>query len=161
MQLELSTDADYLESESGAINNINVNDKLNDFMQKMALELEVLKKGANDYCLDFDHQFIANEKHDSTVSFKKQWGYFPAVASIANTPVYLENRNGNSSVKFNQLDTLKRTRELLKENSIEIKRCRMDSGSYIKVVTDYFDQEKVKFYIVFARKLLSSLKTRR
>lgn len=147
MQLELSTQAEYLLSQSGVVNKINVNDKLNDFMQKMALKLGVLNQTKQDYCLDFDHQFIANEKYDSTYSYKKQRGYFPAVASIANTPVYFENRNGNSSVKFKQLDTITRAHGLLKNNEIKLSRCRMDCGSYIKEVTDYLEKESVKFYI--------------
>lgn len=35
-------------------------------------------------------------------------GYFPGIASINNYPVYIENRNGNSNVKYKQAETLKR-----------------------------------------------------
>ena len=32
--------------------------------------------------VDFDHQFIPTEKHDTTYSYKKAFGYFPGVASV-------------------------------------------------------------------------------
>jgi len=35
-------------------------------------------------------------------------GYFPGIASINNYPVYIENCNGNSNIKYKQAETLKR-----------------------------------------------------
>ncbi len=147
MQKELSTPALTLESDNGVKNKININDKLNGLLVKTALHLDVLKTDQTDYCLDFDHQFIPTEKYDTTHSYKEQKGYFPAVASIDNTPVYIENRNGNSSVKFNQLDTLKRTFALLGANLINPSRCRMDCGSYLTKVCDWLNDGGTKFYI--------------
>ena len=109
--------------------------------------MDVLNTKRKDYCLDFDHQFIPTEKYDTTYSYKQARGYFPAVASIENVPVYIENRNGNCSVKFQQLETIQRTIALLKKNGISPGSCRMDCGSYIKEVCNEFEQEKILFYI--------------
>ncbi len=147
MQKELSTKAEEIKSESGISNKININTKLNKLLIKIASHLGVLSSKRKDYCLDFDHQFIPTEKYDATRSYKKERGYFPAVASIENTPVYIENRNGNCQVKFNQLDTLKRVFSLLEDEHIKPSSCRMDCGSYIKEVCDYLQDNDVTFYI--------------
>lgn len=71
-----------------------------------------------DLVYDFDHQFIPTEKYDATYSYKKEKGYFPAVVSIADTPLYIEGRNGNCSVKTTQLDTHKRALSALHNQGI-------------------------------------------
>ena len=58
--------------------------------------------------VDFDHQFIPTEKHDATYSYKKAFGSFPGVASGGGVIVHVENRDGNTPVKFCQAETLKR-----------------------------------------------------
>lgn len=147
MQKELSTLPEEIKSESGTVNKININEKINDLLIKIAVYLKVLRTERKDYCLDFDQEFIPTEKYDATRSYKKERGYFPAVASIENTPVYIENRNGNCQVKLNQLDTLKRVFGLLWDNRIKPSCCRMDCGSYIKEVCDWLEENHVTFYI--------------
>jgi DDE family transposase len=147
MQKELSTAASEIISESGTVSKINVNDRMNDFLIKTALYLGVIKSEKTDYVLDFDHQFVPTEKYDATHSYKKERGYFPAVASIENIPVYIENRNGNCQVKLNQLDTLKRVFDILEKNGINPARCRMDCGSYLKELCNYLEEKGVKFCI--------------
>ena len=133
MQKELSTPTEQIESSSGVINKININEKLNSLLVKTAVYTGVLKTD-QEYCMDFDNQFIPTKKYDAVYSYKKQKGYFPSVASINNTPVYIEGRNGNSSVTFNQLNTFKRCFAQLEADNISVSRVRMDSGSYIKEV---------------------------
>ena len=58
--------------------------------------------------VDFDHQFIPTEKHDATYSYKKAFGYFPVWRSVGGVIVHVENRDGNTPVKFCQAETLKR-----------------------------------------------------
>lgn len=149
MEKELATAKQVMFSDSGAKNELNINQGLNRFLLKTAIHLGVLEPGNESYCLDFDHQFIPTEKKDSAYSYKKKRGYFPGIASIGNVPVYVENRNGNSSVKFNQLDTLRRSFALIRENGISPARCRMDCGSYIKEVCNWLEEEQgtCKFYI--------------
>ncbi|PID94460.1 MAG: hypothetical protein CSA94_02240, partial [Bacteroidetes bacterium] len=56
-----------------------------------------------DLIYNFDHQFIPTEKYDATHSYKKKKGYFPAVVSIKDIPLYIEGRNGNCNVKIAEL----------------------------------------------------------
>lgn len=56
--------------------------------------------------LDFDHQFIPAGKKDAEYSYKKAFGYFTGVASVGGLIVGIENRDGNTNVKFHQKDTL-------------------------------------------------------
>lgn len=86
------------------------------------------------YDFDFDNQFLANEKYDSRKGYKMKEGYFPGVATIGNFIVYIENRNGNSNVKFKQNETLKAAYDLLKSKNILIDRSRMDCGSFTKEI---------------------------
>lgn len=145
---ELSVPNIELTSTNQVINQLNINEQLNRFLVNTATFLKMLTPDQSGYCLDFDHQVIPTEKQDSTYSYKEQRGYFPGVASINNVPVYVENRNGNSSVKFNQLDTLRRIFAQLAQSGITPEHCRMDCGSYIKEVCDWLhNEQRCNFYI--------------
>ncbi len=144
---ELSTPCEFIETENHTRNKININEKLNRFLIRSAIKFKQLDAQRKDLVYDFDHQFIPAEKYDATYSYKKQRGYFPAVATISNIPVYIEGRNGNCNVKTAQLSTHKRILSLLNQEGIKPKIARMDNGSYIKEVTDYFHQQGIKFFI--------------
>lgn len=145
--VELSTSCEFIETDSESENKINVNSKLNKFLIRSAIKFNQLNPKSKDLVYDFDHQFIPAEKHDATYSYKNKKGYFPGVATIANIPVYIEGRNGNCNVKTAQLSTHKRALSALKQEGVKPKLARMDSGSYIKEVTDYFHSEDIKFFI--------------
>lgn len=147
MERELSTPAEEITTRGGSINKVNVNTGLNDLLIGMALKLGVLEGKSTELCLDFDHQFIPCEKYDTTYSYKNRRGYFPAVASIGNVPVQVENRNGNCHVKPDQLSTLRRVVAQLGEHGVRPAYCRMDSGSYIKEVCDHMEKEHITFCI--------------
>ena len=66
-----------------------------------------LKEGEM-YDVDFDHQFIETEKYDAKPTYKKFLGYRPGVAVIGDLIVGIENSDGNTNVRFQQKDTLKR-----------------------------------------------------
>ena len=53
------------------------------------------------YDVDFDHQFIETEKYDAKPTYKKFLGYRPGVAVIGDVIVGIENRDGNTNVRFN------------------------------------------------------------
>lgn len=142
---ELATACSYIKTDSGKVNKINVNTKMNDFLISCSKFFDVLPK--QDLVYDFDHQFIPSEKYDATYSYKKEKGYFPAVVSIADVPLYIEGRNGNCSVKTAQLDTHKRALGALHQQGIYPKYARMDAGSYIQEVTDYFDSQDILFFV--------------
>ena len=145
---ELSVDSFLLETEVGKDHLINVNPKMNHFLLASAIKFQQVNPDSQELVLDFDHQFIATNKYDARYSYKKEKGYFPSVATINNIPVYIEARNGNCSVKAGQVQTHKRILSSLKEQQVRIpKRVRMDAGSYIKEVTDFYQLEDVDFFI--------------
>jgi hypothetical protein len=144
---ELSVPCDYIETDTGKENKVNINPKMNEFLIRSAIKFKQLSPDNKELVYDFDHQFIAAEKYDAEYSYKNSKGYFPAVATISNIPVYIEGRNGNCNVKTEQLATQKRILAALKKEGVQPKYARMDSGSYIKEVTDYFHSEDILFFI--------------
>jgi len=145
--VELSTPCQFIETQSANENKININTSLNTFLIRSAIKFKQLNPNDNDLVYDFDHQFIPAEKHDATYSYKNKKGYFPGVATISNIPVYIEGRNGNCNVKTAQLSTHKRALSALAQEGVIPNTARMDSGSYIKEVTDYFHKEGINFFI--------------
>ena len=80
---------------------------MNCLLIKALLATGQLKSG-QEYDFDFDHQFIETEKHDAKPTYKKFLGYSPGVAVINDMIVGIENRDGNTNVRFNQKETLAR-----------------------------------------------------
>ncbi len=80
--------------------------------------------------LDFDQEMIETEKEDALFSYKKKRGYFPGCATIGGMIVGVENRDGNTNVKFMQAKTLGRFFTRLKSRDIVIDWYRADCGSY-------------------------------
>lgn len=124
----------------------NINTKLNTLNIKSLLLTNQLHKGAC-YDFDYDNQVIATGKYDAKNTYKHTKGYFPGVATIGNKIVYIENRDGNANVKFEQASTLTRAYELLSENNIKANRSRMDAGSYSKDIIQVVASNSKLFYI--------------
>ncbi len=59
-------------------------------------------KSGQEYDFDFDHQCIETKKYDAKPTYKKFLGYSPGVAVINDMIVGIENRDGNTNVRFNQ-----------------------------------------------------------
>lgn len=99
--------------------------------------------------LDYDNTIIFNEKKDSVMTYKKQYGYQPGVCTVNTKNIlYIENRNGNSDAKSFQHETLGRMFEALTSNGVrKANNFRADGASYqfdvIKVVENSVDH----FYI--------------
>lgn len=144
---ELCVPCKYIETTPGKTNKININTKMNNFLVDSAIKFNQLNLEAKDLVYDFDHQFIPAEKYDAEYSYKNKKGYFPGIATISNIPVYIEGRNGNCNVKTAQLSTHKRALNLLAGKGVKPRYARMDCGSYIKEVTDYFHKEDILFSI--------------
>jgi len=122
----------------------------NNILNRLNLSILILTKqlkSNQDYTLDFDNQFIAYEKYDAKKGYKMMRGYFPGIAAIGKNIVYLENRNGNSNVKYKQEETLETIYEMLNSNGIKIKRSRMDCGSFTKKVIKTAEKNSEFFYI--------------
>lgn len=145
--VELSVPCEYIETPSGKENKINVNSRMNEFLIHSAIEFDQLNPNDKDLVYDFDHQFIPADKYDAAYSYKNKKGYFPGIATISNIPVYIEGRNGNCNVKTAQLATHKRALKTLANRGIKPRYARMDCGSYIKGVTNYFHKEDILFSV--------------
>ena len=137
---ELATENTMVVSPNKKEYQFNINERLNDLNIKSLILTKQLKKGEF-YDFDYDNQIIEHEKYDASMTYKKNSGYFPGVATIGDKIVSIENRDGNANVKTAQADTLERAYKLLNNNKIEINRSRMDAGSYseniVKVVAKY------------------------
>ena len=143
---ELKTENTIFTSQSDKQYQFNINIKLGRLLIRALKQTNQLIEGEY-YDLDYDNQILANKKFDAKRTYKKNKGYFPGVATIGDKVVYLENRDGNANVKFEQASTLKRMYQLLKEEGIKINRSRMDAGSYSKGIIDVVSQHSKLFYI--------------
>lgn len=146
LQKELCLAKEIHISKNNVTNEFSNNAVLNQLNLAILLLTKQLKSNQN-YDLDFDNQFITCEKYDAKKGYKMQRGYFPGIATIGKNIVYLENRNGNSNVKFKQEDTLLKVYQMLNDNGIKIKRSRMDCGSFSKAVIKVVAENSELFYI--------------
>jgi len=145
MQKELAMEKEKSVSPTGIEHDFNINMRMNRLMLSLLTHTGQLSSHYGDYIFDYDNKFIPNEKYDSKRGYKHANGYFPGIASIGNFPVYIENRNGNSHMKYKQEGTLKRAYVLLSEFGIRPKYSRMVCGSFdrevvpvVEVSCDYF-----------------------
>ena len=147
MQKELATEKETTISGTGIEHDFNINKEMNRLMVRLLIQTGQLSTVNEDYIFDYDNQFIPTDKYDSKRSYKHADGYFPGIASIGNFPVYIENRNGNSNVKYKQEETLKRAYGILSEFSIKVKYSRMDCGSFDKEVIPVVEANSQYFCI--------------
>ncbi len=123
---ELTFKSINYKSASGKSYDFNTADKMNCLLVNTLLATGQLKSG-QEYDFDFDNQFIETEKHDAKPTYKKFLGYSPGVAVINDMIVGIENRDGNTNVRFNQKETLERIFKRLEASEIYISRARMDN----------------------------------
>ena len=109
--------------------------KMNCLLVNALLATGQLKSG-QEYDFFFDHQFIETEKYDAKPTNKKFLGYSPGVAVINDMIVGIENRDGNTNVRFNQKETLEKNFNRLEASEIHISRARMDCGSCSEEIVD-------------------------
>ena len=74
-------------------------------------------------------------------------GYSPGVAVINDMIVGIENRDGNTNVRFNQKETLERIFKRLEASEVYISRARMDCGSCSEEIVDMVEAHCRHFYI--------------
>lgn len=133
-------------SSAGNVFHFNVNSKLNELLMRLNMSMGLLREGQV-VDVDFDHVFVRTEKADAKYSYKQAFGYFPGVVSIDGVIAYIENRDGNTPVKFHQADTLARAFELLHSKGLVINMFRADCGSYSEDVIRTVDDNCRVFYI--------------
>ena len=127
-----------------SIHQFSLNSYLNELNIKISKTLGILENGLT---LDYDNTIIYTKKSDSKRTYKKEFGYCPGVATIGNTVVFIENRNGNSDAKTLQFETLTRMFQILKEQKVSIKNFRADGASYQLDIVDLVQKQVSKFYL--------------
>ena len=133
-------------SDSGKSYDFNIADKMNRLLINSLLKTGQLEAG-KEYDMDFDHQYIETEKYDAKPTYKKFLGYGPGVAVIGDNIVGIENRDGNTNVRFCQKDTLERIFNRLENAGIRISRARMDCGSCSEEIVSMVEAHCKSFYI--------------
>jgi hypothetical protein len=142
----LATKNTEVVSTSGKAYQFNINEKMNKLNMKLLLLTNQLEKGKS-YDFDYDNQIISHEKYDAKKTYKHHTGYFPGVATIGKSIIYIENRDGNANVKTGQAETLERGYALVEENGMTINRSRMDAGSYSEEIIKVAARHSRLFYI--------------
>lgn len=143
---ELSLPAEHFKTKRGeADHQFSIHQKLNE------LSIAVTKKlggfDGDNLTLDYDNTIISNKKSDSRKTYKRFYGYNPAIATIGNNVVYVENRNGNSDSKSLQDETLFRAFEILERQQIEVTGFRADAASYTYDLYKALHKKVSKLYI--------------
>lgn len=96
--------------------------------------------------MDFDNEFISTEKEDAKFSYKKQREYFPGVALVVSLIIGMENRHGNSNVKFEQMEEIMRIFDNIAAHEMFVRMFRADCGSFIKELVEYLFLHTDVFY---------------
>lgn len=143
----LKTDTISKTTARGITNDVNYSDKMNSGLIGLALKSGLLRKGDNNYVLDYDNVIIEHNKQDARTTYKKTRGYQPAIAFIGRIPVHIENRNGNTSPRYEQRQTLERCFEHCKQAGVHISSFRADAASYQKDVVELVCKHTDRFYI--------------
>lgn len=133
-------------SQNGSIYAHDPAIKLNSLLLDMTLFLGLLKKGQS-IDVDFDNEFIPAEKKDALYSYKKKRGYFPGVMTSGPLVVGIENRQGNSNVKFEQVEELKRMFDNIEAHELHVRMFRADCGSFIKELVEELFLRTETFYL--------------
>ena len=143
---ELACDNVEYDSQAGNVYRFNTNPKLNDLLMKTNMAMGMFRRGQT-VNVDFDHVALETNKYDAKYSYKQFNAYFPGVVSVNETIAYIENRDGNTPVKFHQADTLERSFNLLHFYGLHIGVFRADCGSYSEEIIRMVDGNCRLFYI--------------
>jgi hypothetical protein len=76
MQKELSIIRDTDISDSGTVQEFNININPNELMVKLLIATRQLDSNTQDYIFDYDNQFRPVGMYDSTRRYKKRWVIF-------------------------------------------------------------------------------------
>lgn len=145
---ELAQDSKYTETKRGSVlHEYNTNTRLFQLNISLLKNLGVFK--SKEITLDYDNTIIFNEKSDSKMTYKRNYGYQPGVCTINEEQVlYVENRNGNSDAKSFQSETIARIFNQLKTSKIKkVNHFRADAASYQYDVVKVLNENVKWFYI--------------
>lgn len=126
-------------SGKGKSYRFNIVEQLNGLLVYVAVRSGILVPGRT-YDHDFYHEFLESETWDSLPTYKGFDSYSPGCAILTDVKTAhsaisgIENRDGNTPVKFHQADTLERILLNIIEQGMRIRNARVDCGSYTKDV---------------------------
>lgn len=148
---ELASESQFCKTKRGKVKHEFNNNEL-----LCKLNLAILSKlgflSTQELTLDYDNTIIFNEKKDSKMTYKRNYGYQPGVCTVNEEHIlYIENRNGNSDAKSFQIDTLKRLFKALEDVNIsKVTHFRADAASYQHEVIELLNK-KSKFFFIGCR----------
>lgn len=145
---ELATENQICRTKRGSVEHkFNNNEMLCKLNMAMLSKLGVL--GSRELTLDYDNTIIFNEKSDSKMTYKRDYGYQPGVCTINEEHIlYIENRNGNCAANSFQTDTLQRMFAALdKYKTSKVAHFRADAASYQYEVIELLNKKTKFFYI--------------
>ena len=149
---ELASPDTVYTSETGKSYRFNTAECLNGLLVYVAVMSGLLRPGRV-YDLDFDHEFLASETWDAMPTYKHFDGYGPGCAVLTDPRrgqdviVGIENRDGNTPVKFHQEDTLERILLNIVEPGMKIRYSRVDCGSYKKDVVKLLLEHSQRIFV--------------
>jgi len=143
---ELACENIEYKSRTGNVFRFNANPRLNHLLMKINMAMGLFRCGQT-VNVDFDHVALETNKYDAKYSYKHFNAYFPGVVSVNGIIAYIENRDGNTPVKFHQADTLSRAFSLLHSYGLHIGVFRADCGSYSEDIIRTVDGNCHIFYI--------------
>jgi len=102
-----------------------------------------------DYTLDADAFEIISEKGEAEKNYKGNTGYMPMAAFISELDVCIasEFRAGNINPATRNLEIIEESVKAVREMGKEIKRIRLDSAGYQAEITNYCEEESIKYTI--------------
>ena len=131
---ELAVDDTVYTSSTGKEYRFNTAELLNGLLVYTAIKSGLLIRG-REYDLDFDHEYLRSETWEALPTYKGFRGYGPGCAVLTDVRTALEviagieNRDGNTPVKFRQADTLERILLNIIEQGLRLRYIRVDCGS--------------------------------
>lgn len=134
-------------SRGTVVHSYNQNERLAKLTVSMLQSLGCFD--ADRLVLDYDNTIVFTEKADSKMTYKRAYGYQPAVCLLNEKNVlYLENRNGNADAKSFQAETIQRMFDvLMSQGIVDFFYFRADAASHQFEVFNTLHESNCTFYI--------------
>jgi len=145
---ELTEDTYKAKTKRGAFyHTCSNNNKLDNLNIKLLKKFGVFE--SDKLVLDYDNTIVFTEKSDSKMTYKRDYGYHPAVCTVNEEHVlHIQNRNGNCDPKAFQAEVLRDVFNLLEKHEISKPlHLRADAASYQYDVVKELVKNNVTFYI--------------
>jgi hypothetical protein len=125
---------------------INSNERLNEAHIDFLIKYGILNT-QEEYLLDYDTTTLENYKKESNRWYDGNGvrANCPAVASINNIPIWLVNRNGDTSPDVELTRNIAECISILRKKGIRVKYVRIDNAGYSVEFAEYAQKENLKY----------------